>query len=297
MRGFIVLCFSALAVAAPQGYNYPLSSNQQSGYGQQQQLSVNNQYLAPIGGNHHQESHLNHQQFRPQMVLVPQPQQGLGLQSQSFGSVQQPIAPKPEVRVSKRFFIHSAPEEEEEDYKEKHLTVGTPSKNYNVVFIKAPAKSSKKQSIKITPAVNEEKTVIYVLSKKTDASDIDAQIQELPTTTTKPEVYFIKYKTPEEAAHAQEKIQAEYDNLGGTSQVTNEGIAPVTSVIGAIEEKLKQEQQQEEQHQLEQQLASITPVGSNTLQENNFSSGQGASVSISNSVNTNNGYLPPNYYY
>ncbi|XP_055905724.1 uncharacterized protein LOC129941182 [Eupeodes corollae] len=287
MRGFLVLCFSALAVAAPQGYNYPQTPSQQSGF-VQQSPSVNNQYLAPIISSH-QDASSNHLQFRSPLLLAPQHQQGLSLSSPSSGSVQQQVAPKPEVRISKRFFIHSAPEEEDEDYKEKHLTVGTPSKNYNVVFIKAPAKSGKKQSIKITPALNEEKTVIYVLSKKTDASDIDAHIQELPSTTTKPEVYFIKYKTPEEAAHAQEKIQAEYDSLGGTSQVSNEGIAPVTSVIGAIEEKFNQQQE-------EQQLASITPVGGNTFQENNFPSAAGA-LSISNSVNSNNGYLPPNYYY
>jgi len=96
-------------------------------------------------------------------------------------------------------------------YKERHITVGVPKRNYNVVFIKSPQRSNKKTSIKISPAVNEDKTVIYVLSKKSDSSDVQAEVIEQASSTSKPEVFFIKYKTNEEAAHAQQQIQAQYD--------------------------------------------------------------------------------------
>lgn len=208
----------AVSLAAPQGYNYNQGGVQQAagGFGGSfTGISTSSSGGAFFQGAQtiQQSSFGGHQQLQPPQQ---QPQQ------------QQAI-------VSKRFFIHSAPEDVDEDYKEKHITVGVPKKNYNVVFIKSPAKSNKKTAIKISPAPNEEKTVIYVLSKKTDASDIQAEVVEHPTTTAKPEVFFIKYKTNEEAEHAQHTIQAEYDRLGGSTVISNEGIAPVSSVIGSLD--------------------------------------------------------------
>ncbi|XP_014091904.2 pupal cuticle protein 36 [Bactrocera oleae] len=226
MRGFIVLCLSAVAIAAPQGYNYnPASAGRggaggaiahgNGGFGQFSQSSS-------AGGGFFGGSGLSG------VSSGISGGQG-GFFEHGGASVQQQQAV-----VSKRFFIHTAPEDAEEQYQEKHVTVGVPRKNYNVVFIKAPNRSQKKASIKITPAINEEKTVIYVLNKKTDGTDIDAQVLEQPTVTTKPEVFFIKYKTAQEAQHAQQEIQAQYDALGGSSQITDEGVIPVSSVIGSL---------------------------------------------------------------
>ncbi|XP_017010979.1 uncharacterized protein TwdlV [Drosophila takahashii] len=216
MRGFIVLCLSAVALAAPQGYNYNPGPSGFGGIsttsggasffqGAAQAAPVQPQaiYQQPAVQTHHHQ----HQVQQAQQV---QQQQAI---------------------VSKRFFIHSAPEEAE-DYKERHITVGVPKRNYNVVFIKSPQRNNRK-TIKISPAANEEKTVIYVLSKKGE-SDLNAEVVEQASSTSKPEVFFIKYKTNEEAAHAQQQIQAQYDALGGSSQLTDEGVAPVTSVIGAL---------------------------------------------------------------
>ncbi|XP_065354442.1 uncharacterized protein LOC135948920 [Calliphora vicina] len=191
MRGFIILCFAALAVAAPQGYNYPSQPS--------------NQYLAPGAG-------------------AGSGFDGHGVQ----GYQQQPL-------VSKRFFIHSAPEEEEVEIQQKDIVIGQPRKNFNVVFIKSPAGAAQKTKIRVIPAVNEEKTVIYVLAKKAGENEVTAHIEEPHTTTAKPEVFFIKYKTNEEAEHAQHSIQAEYDRLGGSTVISNEGIAPVSSVIGSLD--------------------------------------------------------------
>lgn len=216
------MCLCAVALAAPQGYNYNAQGAGGSAVFQQHGNFGSNFGGSAVGSS---------------SAGFFQGGHAVAQQSQSFGGhqqVQQHHQQQPQAIVSKRFFIHSAPEDVEEDQQEKHITVGVPKKNYNVVFIKSPSKSSKKTSIKISPAPTEEKTVIYVLNKKTDASDVQAEVIEHPTTTAKPEVFFIKYKTNEEAAHAQEQIQAQYDALGGSSQVSDEGVAPVTSVIGAL---------------------------------------------------------------
>ncbi|XP_034487112.1 ras-interacting protein RIP3 [Drosophila innubila] len=235
MRGFIVLCLTAVAIAAPQGYNYnpgpsAFGSSLSTASGSSSTFfQAAQQQVAPQ--QHYQQA--QQQQQQPQQYFQQQPavQVQSHHQQQQVAQVeqqhQQPI-------VSKRFFIHSAPEDVDEEYKERHITVGVPKRNYNVVFIKSPQRSNKKTSIKISPAVNEDKTVIYVLSKKSDSSDVQAEVIEQASSTSKPEVFFIKYKTNEEAAHAQQQIQAQYDALGGSSQLTDEGVAPVTSVIGAL---------------------------------------------------------------
>lgn len=107
--------------------------------------------------------------------------------------------------VSKHFYGYSAPEEAREEY-HRHLVLGTPQKNYRVVFIKAPS-SQTATRISASFAPTEEKTVIYVLSKKPEDLQINDIQAPAPTEPSKPEVFFIKYKTPEEAAHAQQQIQ------------------------------------------------------------------------------------------
>ncbi|KAH8359481.1 hypothetical protein KR093_006979, partial [Drosophila rubida] len=275
---FQVLCLTAVALAAPQGYNYnpgpsafgsSLSAASGSGatFFQAAQQQVAQQ-------QHYQQAPQQQQQFFQQPAVVhhqQQQQQSAHLEQQH----QQPI-------VSKRFFIHSAPEDVEEEYKERHITVGVPKRNYNVVFIKSPQRSNKKTSIKISPAVNEDKTVIYVLSKKADSSDVQAEVVEQASSTSKPEVFFIKYKTNEEAAHAQQQIQAQYDALGGSSQLTDEGVAPVTSVIGALGNG-------------DATAASAgTAVGSTGI---GASAGQviAQHSGASHGQSTSNAYLPPNF--
>ncbi|KAH8341776.1 hypothetical protein KR067_005635, partial [Drosophila pandora] len=49
----------------------------------------------------------------------------------------------------------------------------------------------------------------------------------------KPEVHFVKYRTQEDAANAQRAIQSQYDQLGGSSQAHNGGVAPVLNFASA----------------------------------------------------------------
>ncbi|XP_017056174.1 uncharacterized protein LOC108098031 [Drosophila ficusphila] len=137
--------------------------------------------------------------------------------------------------INKKFYLVSAPEDHSNDGKVKHLVLGRPQKNYRVVFIKAPAGDNANVKYSAEFAPQEEKTVIYVLSKKdndVDASDIATPA---PTQPSKPEVFFIKYKTDDEAKQAQQEIQGQYDKLGGTNEYQEDSNAPITSVIGSLD--------------------------------------------------------------
>ncbi|XP_034109806.1 uncharacterized protein LOC117571671 [Drosophila albomicans] len=137
-------------------------------------------------------------------------------------------------QVTKHFYLHTAPEDHDEQQIVRYVNVGRPQKNYRVVFINAPASTTSKAKIIANIAPVEEKTAVYVLSKKSNALDVSAEVVTQRPVNNKPEVYFIKYKTPEEAAHAQQTIQANYDALGGSSQTSDEGIVPVSSVINSL---------------------------------------------------------------
>ncbi|KAM7349774.1 tweedlealpha [Cochliomyia hominivorax] len=137
--------------------------------------------------------------------------------------------------VHKQFITVAAPEDNENLERTKHLVIGRPQKNYRVVFIKAPSSSNANVKLSAEYAPQEEKTVIYVLSKKDSSLEVGDIATPAPTVPSKPEVFFIKYKTEEEAQHAQKQIQAEYDKIEGTSEHTDAGIAPQQSVVGIFD--------------------------------------------------------------
>ncbi|XP_011205122.1 uncharacterized protein LOC126760012 [Bactrocera neohumeralis] len=146
-----------------------------------------------------------------------------------------PATTTPAPSVHKQFYLISAPEDTEGAGKPKHLVIGRPQKNYRVVFIKAPNSDNDNRKLSAEFAPQEEKTVIYVLSKKDNELTANDFATPAPTVPSKPEVFFIKYKTPEEAEAAQKEIQDQYDQLGGTKEFSDEGTAPVASVIGSLD--------------------------------------------------------------
>ncbi|XP_018784300.1 PREDICTED: AP2-associated protein kinase 1-like [Bactrocera latifrons] len=176
--------------------------------------------------------------------IQPQPQQQLGGGAfgfpsggqggfqQNFQSFQQPRTQT--AIITKDIYIHSAPEDQEEALFGQQFDNAPIRKNYRIVFIKAPTHNIKLAGAALRQAqnANEEKTIIYVLSKKPDLSEVQQQLQQAQgePKTHKPEVYFIKYKTQEEAQRAQQEIQAQYDALGGSTHISDEGVAPLTSV-------------------------------------------------------------------
>ncbi|XP_037888854.1 uncharacterized protein LOC119637100 [Glossina fuscipes] len=137
--------------------------------------------------------------------------------------------------IHKQFYLISAPEDPDPQGGKRHLILGRPQKNYRVVFIKAPSSGTENIKYSAEFAPQEEKTVIYVLSKKENELSANDISTPAPIPASKPEVFFIKYKTEQEAQQAQKEIQDEYDRLGGTSEVSEEGTAPITSVIGNLD--------------------------------------------------------------
>jgi len=182
-----------------------------------------------------QQDQQQQQQF-VQTIQQPQQQFVQTIQQPQQQIVQTQFVQRPAI-VTKDIYIHSAPDETEEISSSGPQLDNVPvRKNYRIVFIKAPTQNLKHTAaaLKRAQASNEEKTVIYVLSKKPDITEIQQHLQLSQTESKvhKPEVYFIKYKTTEEAQRAQQEIQAQYDALGGATHISDEGVAPITSFSG-----------------------------------------------------------------
>lgn len=201
----------------------------------QQQQSLSSSYEAPPSGipqpqqQSQQIQQQPQQQFQqqPQQQIQQQPQQQFQQQQTSFGGnaqqqssfggsfQQQSVSSSfsqdsqsdelPPI-ITKHFYVHAAPEEPEESQGPKFVNIGRKQKNYKIIFIKAPTYGFNSQVIPIVQP-NEEKTIVYVLSKKPSYNQ-DVSLPPVPVTEpSKPEVFFIKYKTDNEAQEAQQKIQ------------------------------------------------------------------------------------------
>lgn len=123
-------------------------------------------------------------------------------QTQSVQS-QEPI-------ITKHFYVHAAPEDpEEKETGPRFVQIGRARKNYKIIFIKPPTYDLRSQIIPVI-APTEEKTIVYVLSKK-PTLDQNIQLPEpAPTEPSKPDVFFIKYKTQQEADEAQQSIRGNF---------------------------------------------------------------------------------------
>ncbi|XP_034488660.1 uncharacterized protein LOC117792572 [Drosophila innubila] len=237
MKQFAVLLCLSLATAAPQGYKYqqnapviqagnlrpqtPLAPSGIFSVPAQQQHQVIQTVSPPV------HTVVNTVEPQVQLQTIQQPQQQI---------VQTQFVQRPAI-VTKDIYIHSAPDDTEDITQAGPQLDNLPiRKNYRIVFIKAPTQNLKHTAaaLKRAQASNEEKTVIYVLSKKPDITEIQQHLQLSQTESKvhKPEVYFIKYKTTEEAQRAQQEIQAQYDALGGATHISDEGVAPITSFSG-----------------------------------------------------------------
>ncbi|CAG9759507.1 unnamed protein product [Ceutorhynchus assimilis] len=119
--------------------------------------------------------------------------------------------------VTKQLYFFEAPHDDDEVVKARYdLPSLPPKKTYKIIFIKAPAYKTQATINLPAPPQNDEKTLVYVLVKKPET---DAKLQTknaAPSQPTKPEVFFIKYKTQNEAQDAIAQIQGKY---GATGQV------------------------------------------------------------------------------
>lgn len=92
-------------------------------------------------------------------------------------------------------YVHVPPPEEEAQVAAAQQQFVQPRKHYKIIFIKAPSAPSITQQIAAAQAQNEEKTLIYVLVKKPEDISIPEAPAQAQLPVSKPEVYFIKYKT------------------------------------------------------------------------------------------------------
>uniref|UniRef100_A0A182NQF8 DUF243 domain-containing protein n=1 Tax=Anopheles dirus TaxID=7168 RepID=A0A182NQF8_9DIPT len=158
---------------------------------------------------HQQQSH--HQQ-----------QQHHHHQEASVHYVQQPVVKE---EVHKHVYVHVAPEEKEEIHQKVILPTYTKQKHYKIIFIKAPSPPTPSKVVLPQQPVNEEKTLVYVLHKK---PELEQEIVVPPPVTSKPskpEVYFIKYKTKKQEQHSyhHEEQHASSGAFGGSSTVSSSG--------------------------------------------------------------------------
>uniref|UniRef100_A0A1B0DG32 DUF243 domain-containing protein n=1 Tax=Phlebotomus papatasi TaxID=29031 RepID=A0A1B0DG32_PHLPP len=88
----------------------------------------------------------------------------------------------------------------------KPIVLPPPQKHYKIVFIKAPTAPT--PTAPVLPALqqSEEKTLVYVLVKRPDEQPDVVVPTAAPTQPSKPEVYFIRYKTQKQDGYP-ESIQ------------------------------------------------------------------------------------------
>lgn len=151
---------------------------------------------------------------------------GLGGIGDSNSSVS--VSPAAPVTYEKEFYTFSAPENEFNNDNAGQQIVSV-KKNLRVIFIKAPEnKGLENAAAQLVKQAAVDKTAIYVLTKQPDFGNLAQQLQTVQSQQSKrPEVHFVKYRTPGDASNAQKAIQAEYEQLSGTSQSHNGGVAPV----------------------------------------------------------------------
>lgn len=101
--------------------------------------------------------------------------------------------------VQKHVYVYVAPEEPEERPPPRQIVVPPPQRHYKIIFIKAPTPPAPTAPIIPPQVYNEEKTLVYVLVKKSE-EEPDIKIQTPPPAPpSKPEVYFIRYGTRKES--------------------------------------------------------------------------------------------------
>ncbi|XP_020811813.1 fibrous sheath CABYR-binding protein [Drosophila serrata] len=138
-----------------------------------------------------------------------------------------------ETKVHKHIYVHVPPKDfEEEDAIQTrvHHQQGPKQKHYKIVFIKAPSAPAIRPPVVPPPPQNEEKTLIYVLHKKPEQEQDIVIPTPPPTKPSKPEVYFIKYKTKKEEAPVYGPPPADME----PRQATAEDFAPLAEVADVL---------------------------------------------------------------
>ncbi|XP_037955206.1 uncharacterized protein LOC119685083 [Teleopsis dalmanni] len=190
MRTFIILCLVAAACADKLGYNY-----------------------RPVA---HSDNGLS---FQP------------GADSYNGGAATNdaPSYAPQGGELEKEFYSFSANDEDFNEPAGSSPVSSSLKRGLRVIFIKGPENNGlENAALNLAKQAAEQQTAIYVLHKQADIGDLANKLNAARNDNNqKPEVHFVKYRTPEDAANAQHAIQSQYDSLGGSSQSHNGGVAPV----------------------------------------------------------------------
>ncbi|EDW98612.1 uncharacterized protein LOC6538376 [Drosophila yakuba] len=137
--------------------------------------------------------------------------------------------------LNKEYYTFEADESQFEDPLAAQKIAGSVNKGLRVVFIKGPEnRGLENAALALAKQAAEQRTAIYVLNKQTDIGDLAQKFNAArQNANQRPEVHFVKYRTPEDAANAQRAIQSQYDNLGGSSQSINGGVANAINFASA----------------------------------------------------------------
>ncbi|EDW45124.1 uncharacterized protein LOC6617058 [Drosophila sechellia] len=241
MRAFIVMCLVAVACADKLGYNYQPVGHSSSG------LS-----FAPgsgsIGGGSIGGGLIGGSIGGGSIGASIGSGAGLGGLSSigggSIGSIgggdalSAPVsynAPAPAAELQKEFFTFTANEQDFDEPQQLERVSSALNKALRVVFIKGPEnRGLENAALALAKQAAQQETAIYVLNKQADIGDLANKLNAIRNNNNnKPEVHFVKYRTPEDAANAQRAIQGQYDQLGGSSQAHNGGVAPVLNFASA----------------------------------------------------------------
>uniref|UniRef100_A0A1I8MRP2 DUF243 domain-containing protein n=1 Tax=Musca domestica TaxID=7370 RepID=A0A1I8MRP2_MUSDO len=144
----------------------------------------------------------------------------------SFGSTSN-VAPV-QSGIEKEFYTFSANDADFTEPASSNQYANVVKQGLRVIFIKGPENNGLEDAaLALAKHAAEQQTAIYVLTKQADLSDLANKLNTLNSNINhKPEVHFVKYRTPEDAANAQRAIQDQYNSLGGSSQHFDGGVAP-----------------------------------------------------------------------
>ncbi|SPP81075.1 Hypothetical predicted protein [Drosophila guanche] len=252
MRAFIVLCLVAVACADKLGYNYQPVGHSNSGLsfapgsGSIGGGSIGGGSLGggiigggSLGGGSLGGGSLGGGSIGGGSLGGLSGLGGLGgLGGQSNDAISAPVsynAPAPTAELEKEFFTFTANEQDFDEPQALERVSSSLNKALRVVFIKGPEnRGLENAALALAKQAAQQETAIYVLNKQADIGDLANKLNSIRSNTNnKPEVHFVKYRTPEDAANAQRAIQSQYDQLGGSSQATDGGVAPALNFASA----------------------------------------------------------------
>ncbi|EDV92638.1 uncharacterized protein LOC6563118 [Drosophila grimshawi] len=130
--------------------------------------------------------------------------------------------------LNKEFYTFEANEDDFNDPAGSERVANSVDKGLRVIFIKGPEnRGLEDAALALAKQAAQQQTAIYVLNKQTDIGDLANKFNAArQNSNARPEVHFVKYRTPQDAANAQKAIQSQYDSQGGSSQHINGGVAP-----------------------------------------------------------------------